>query len=318
MGVATSVDQQQSTDVSIKLDKRSHLFLPGETVSGTVYFNQWRHRNGVISIDLIGEVGYTTTNSSGNGAAGTTHYQYPFFKVSKASIMDGEKFDLCLDQNLPPSVNLRKGVYPYIRYLLQVNLSKTKKHRHWIVICPRMIMPRSAIHPVYFDAFNKKEMRLVGSIDQEWILPGDRFQIEFRINNPNHEPIKYMDGTIIMRAKFKGGEYSEKVMDIIVDNVHDTTAEQLTDSIPLVFPFNYYPPTCNHTNDTHTFYVNIEYWVVLEVHLRGALHNLKATAPLMVGFEPDNIAFNELSKADQQHLSTGRSHISRVFQRHYS
>lgn len=317
MGVATSVDQQQSTDVTIKLDKKSHLFLPGETVSGTVFFNQLRHHNGEISIDLIGEVAYTMTNSSGNGAAGTTHYQYPFFKVSKASITDGEKFDLSLDQNLPPSVNLKKGVYPYIRYLLQVNLSKTNKHRYWIIVCPRVIMPRSTIHPVYFDVFNRKEMHLVGSIDREWILPGDRFQIELRIQNPNHEPIKYVDGSIIMRAKFKGGEYSEKVMDIIVDSVHDTTKEQLTDSIPLVFPFNYYPPTGTYTNDTHTFYANIEYWVILEVHLKGALHNLKTTVPLMIGFEPDKIAFNELSKADQKHHSTGHLHISRAFRRHY-
>jgi hypothetical protein len=131
------------------------------------------------------------TNSSGNGASSTTHHHLPFFRVSKAPIMDGEKFDLCLDQNLPPSVNLRKGVYPYIRYLLQVNLSKTKTHRHWIIVCPRAVIPRSTIRPIYFDVFNKKEMRLKGAINLEWMLPGDKFQIEFRIDNPCHEHIKY-------------------------------------------------------------------------------------------------------------------------------
>jgi hypothetical protein len=303
--------------VNIKLDKKSHLYAPGETVSGTVFFNNLRNRNGVISIDLIGEVGYTTTSSSGNGAAGTTHYHFPFFIASKESITNGEKFDLCLDENLPPSVNLTKGVYPYIRYLLQVNLSKNSKHRHWIIVCPRTVIPRSNINPVYFDAFNRKEMRLVGSIDLEWILPGDKFQIEFRISNPKHEPIKYMDGTIIMRAKLKGGEYSKKVMDIIIDGVYHTNEENITGSIPLVFPFNYFPPTCNYTNDTHTFHANIEYWVILEVHLKGTIHNLRTSVPLMVGFEPENIAFNEVSVADQRRLSNGRSRISNAIRKHH-
>ncbi len=316
MGGAASVDQEQSTDVKIKLDKKTHLYVPGETVSGTVLFKNFRHHNGVISIDLIGEVGYAITGSSGTGAAGTTHYHFPFFKVSKASIVDGEKFDLCLDENLPPSVNLTKGVYPYIRYLLQVNLSENNKHRHWIIVCPRSVIPRSTIHSVYFDASNRKEMRLVGSIDVEWVLPGDKFQIQFRIDNPNHEPIKYMDGCIIMRAKLLGGEYSSKVMDIIVDSVHDTTEEHITGSIPLVFPLDYFPPTCNYTNDMDTFHVIVEYVVILEVHLKGVLHNLKTSVPLLVGFKPENISFNEVSVADQKRLSTGRIRISRTLRKH--
>jgi hypothetical protein len=309
MGLATSLNQHHNTDVNIKLDRTSHLFLPGETVSGTVVFDQSRRRNGVISIDLIGEVAYKITNSSGKGATSTTRYRLPFFKVSKASIRDGEHFDLSLDENLPPSVNLRKGVYPYIRYLLQVNLSKTKTHRHWIIVCPRAVIPRSTIHPVYFNAFNKKEMNLKGSIDLEWILPGQKFQIEFHINNPGHEHIKYMDGSIIMRARFSGTEYSEKVMDIIIDNVHDTSDEQISDLIPLVFPFNYYPPTSNYNKQT--LHVTIEYSVILAVHIKGALHTLKTSVPLAVGFEPEKIAFNEVSVADQKR--TRHFHGTRIF-----
>jgi hypothetical protein len=318
MGVAMSGDQQQDKNVSIELDKTTHLYVPGETVSGTVFFNQLHHHNGVISIDLIGEVGCTMANSIGNDAASTIHYRFSFFTVSKASITDGEKFDLCLDENLPPSVNLRKGVYPYIRYLLQVNLSKTNKHRHWIIVCPRFVIPQSTIHPIYFDVFNHREVRLVGSIDLEWLLPGDKFQVEYQISNPNHVPIKYMDGSIIMQAKFKGGEYSEKVMDIIINNVYHTTEDEVTGIVPLVLPLNYFPPTCNYTNDTDPFHVIIEYWLVLEIHIKAALHNLKTRVPLIIGFEPDKIASNGAAIADQQRHFTSHLHFPRIFRRHHS
>jgi hypothetical protein len=46
----------------------------------------------------------------------------------------------------------------------------------------------------------------------------------------------------------------------------------------------------------------------------SALHNLKTSIPLMVGFEPDKIAFNEVSVAEQRHLSSGRSRIANAFQ----
>jgi hypothetical protein len=316
MGAATSGDHQQSTDVSIKLDKKTHLYLPGETVSGTVSFDEYRHRKGVISIDLIGEVGYRMTNSRGGGMTATTDYSFPFFGASKAPIRDGEKFDLHLDENLPPSVNLVKGTFPYIRYILQVNLSKTNKHRHWIIVCPRVITSRSAINPVYFDALHSTHTRLLGSINLESVLPGEKFEIDFKINNPNHEQIKYIDGRIVMRAKFSGGEFSEKVMNVNIHHVHDTDEEEITGLVPLAIPFNYFPPTFSYTNDTHTFHVTIDYLVILEAHIKNSLKTLKAKIPLMVGFDPDKIEFNEVSVADQRRLSSTRMRLARALQKH--
>jgi hypothetical protein len=101
-------------------------------------------------------------------------------------------------------------------------------------------------------------------------------------------------------------------MDIIIDNVHDTTDEIITDLIPLVFPFNYYPPTFTYTNNTQTFHVTIEYCVILQVHIRGAYHTLKTGIPLMIGFEPTKISFDEVSIADQKRFSNGRLRSTRT------
>jgi hypothetical protein len=320
MGAIESSDLQFHTNIDtgieIKLDKKLHSYVPGETVSGTLSINQPRHQNETLSIDLIGELGYTMNYSTDINTTRITYHRYPFFTVSKVSIRDGEKFDLRLDEKLPPSVNAEAETYPYVRYVLQVNLSRAKKHRHWVVVSPRIATPPSNIQPVYFDAFNRKQIRLVGSLDLEWVLPGDRFKVEFKITNPNHEYIKHVDGNITMRAKLKGIEYTEKVMDFVIEDVQDTTDDQITGMVPLTVPVRYFPPTFSYKNDMNTFFVNVEYWITITVHVQGVNTSMKANIPIMLGYEPENITFNEVSPLDRPRLSTTSLHTKRSFRKH--
>jgi hypothetical protein len=320
MGAAESADFQLNTniysDIKIELDKQKQWYVPGETVSGTLFIGQQYLQKGSVSIDLIGELGYTMNYSTDTNSVRTAYHRFAFFTVSKSSITNEEKFNFRLDDNLPPSVNVDKDTYPYIRYAVQVNLSRVNKHRHWIIVCPRVIIPQTNIHPVYFDAFNRKQMRLTGSISVEWILPGERFQLEYKIYNQNQELIKHMDGNISMRAKIRGIEYNEKVMDFVIDDIQETRDDQITGMIPLMFPLRYFPPTFKYKDAKNTLNVHVEYWVTIEVHVHGMNTSLRAAVPLMIGFEPENITFDNLMSPDQHRFSTISMHTKRHSRKH--
>jgi hypothetical protein len=187
MGAARSFHFLQSDDASIELDN-PHIYSPGDIVSGTLHLKHRDAHSEPVSIDLIGEIDYIVASASAFGCS-TNEYHVPFFKVSALSIMDGKKFALCLDEQLPPSVNLVLESYPCIRYSLQVNLSKTKQHRHYLVVCPRVAISRLTVQSLNFDAVDHSDMQLSGSVNRYWILPGETLQITFQIKNPNHKHV---------------------------------------------------------------------------------------------------------------------------------
>ena len=321
MGASESVDLQfntnTNTDATIVLDKKKQWYIPGETVSGTVSINVPQNKS--ISLDLIGEVGYTMNYSTDTNAVRTAYHRLPFFTASKADIKDGDKFELRLEENLPPSVNTDKDTYPYIRYLLQVSFSRTHKYRHWIIVCPRVVINRANIHPVHFDAFNRKQMRVVCSLNQEWILPGDRFQVEYKVTNPNQECVKRMDGNISMKAKVRGIDYNEKILDFFFDDVYNTRDDQITGMVAVSLPVQYFPPTFSYVNNKTGFQVSIQYCLTVEVHVDGVNTSLRSTVPLMVGFEPENVTFSDIISPEQPRSSTISLHRKRSFrQRHLS
>ncbi len=303
MGSTSSFHSLQSNDASIELDNE-HLYYPGEVVSGTLHL---KHKNALIepiSIDLIGEIGFIVGFYSVCAQSASSYDDHiPFFKVSTLSITDGEKFSLCLNEELPPTVNLGVGTYPYIQYFFQVNLSKTKQHRHYIIVCPRVSIPRSIIQSQQFNASNHKEIFLSGSVDRDWVLPGQTLQINIKITNPHHKYIKYIHGNIFMKSEFTKKEYTEKVLDFIVNNVVDTNKEYITDDISLTIPSRYLPPTFTYTNDQYQFDININYWIVIEMHVRGLFNSVSTTIPLSIGFERENITFDEQYKPDRQHTN---------------
>jgi hypothetical protein len=253
MGSTSSFHSLQSNDASIELDKE-HLYYPGEAVSGTLHL---KHENVLIepiSIDLIGEIGFIVGFYSVYAQSASSYDDHIlFFKASTLSITNGEKFSLCLNEELPPTVNLEVGTYPYIRYFLKVNLSKTKQHRHYIIVCPRVSIPRSIIQSQQFNAAHHNEIFLSGSVDRNWVLPGQTLQINIQITNPHHKYIKYIQGNIFMISEFNKKEYTEKVIDFIVNNIVNTNEEYITDGISLTIPSRYLPPTFTYTNDQHKF-----------------------------------------------------------------
>jgi hypothetical protein len=112
MGATSSFRSLRSTDASIELDN-AHIYYPGELVSGTLHLNRRGAKNQPVSIDLIGEFGFTVLHNSVyyQGAVSNESHMR-LFKASTLSIRDGEKFALCLDEQLPLSVNLAIGIYP--------------------------------------------------------------------------------------------------------------------------------------------------------------------------------------------------------------
>jgi hypothetical protein len=47
--------------------------------------------------------------------------------------------------------------------------------------------------------------------------------------------------------------------------------------------------------------ININYWIVIEMHIRGLFNGVSTTIPLSIGFEPENITFDEQYKPDRHH-----------------
>ncbi|CAF1379355.1 unnamed protein product [Adineta ricciae] len=321
MGASESTDlpfyDTANTDATIVLEKPIQWYTPGETVSGKVSINiPWSKP---ISLDLMGEVGYTMTYSTDTNMVRVAYHRMPFFTVTKTDVNDGDKFELKLAEELPPSVNTEKNSYPYIRYLIQVNFSRTHKSRYWIIVCPRVVLNRANIRPVHFDAFNRKQMRLVCSIDQEWVLPGDQLQIEYKITNQNQELIKSMDGNISMKAIVRGIDYNETILNFVIDDVYDTKDDYVSGMTRISLPTQYFPPSFSYFNEKTRFRVHIEYLLSVDVHVEGVNTSLKTTVPLMIGFEPENITFNEVMSPNQHRLSVTSLHKKRHSRlRHFS
>jgi hypothetical protein len=301
MGATNSFHSLQNNSTSIKLDN-PRIYYPGDIVTGTLHYKHTDDQKEPISIDLIGEFGFTAPYSSVLNQTATDYdYHLPFFNVSTSSITDGEKFALCLDEELPPSINLLIGTCPCIQYYLQVNLNKGHQHRQYIVVCPRVSIPRSIIKSQDFEAANHKEMHLSGTVDRNWVLPGDTLHITFEIKNPHHKHIRYINGNIFMKGEFTEAECHGKIMDFVVDNVRDTNEEHITTAVSLKIPSHYLPPTFTYLQDHDEFYINISYWIVIEMHVRGLFNTISTTIPLCIGFEPENINFDELYKPEHHH-----------------
>jgi hypothetical protein len=64
------------------------------------------------------------------------------------------------------------------------------------------------------------------------------------------------------------------------------------------------PSTFSYKDDKNSFDISIEYWVVIEAHIHGVNTSLRNAIRLMIGFEPDNIIFDDLSSPGQPRLST--------------
>jgi len=310
MGATSSFRSLRSTDASIELDN-AHIYHPGEIVSGTLHLNRRGAKNEPVSIDLIGEFGFTVLHDSVyyQGAV-TNEYHMRLFKVSVLSIRDGENFALSLDEQLPLSINLVIGIYPYIRYFLQVNMSKSEQHRHYIIVCPRVPIPRSVVQSEDFAAANRKEMHLSGTMDRDWVLPGETVHITFQIKNPHNKHIRFINGNIFMEGEFKEANYHEKVMDFHVKNISDTCEEHITGAASLTIPSRYLPPTFNYINDQHKLHINISYWIIIEMHVRGLFNTISTTIPISIGFEPENIIFDEQYNPEHHHGINSRQRSS--------
>jgi hypothetical protein len=308
MGSTSSFHSLQSNDASIQLDNE-HVYYPGDCVSGTLQMKHKDEKNEVVSIDLIGEFAFTVAlNSVFTQNAADYDYHLPFFKVSTLSLKNGEKFSLLLCEDLPPSINLRINTYPCIRYFVQINLIKNKQHRYYIIVCPRVSVPRSIVQSQQFHSSKDEEIYLSGTVDRDWILPGETLHITFQINNPNHKQIKLIKGNIFMKGQFTKADCSEKVTDFIADNVIDTNEEHINGTISINIPSRYFPPTFIYSDDQQNFSMNTSYWILIEIHVTALFNTIHATIPLSMGYEHENIIFDKQFNPQHHHRISFRRH----------
>jgi hypothetical protein len=110
-----------------------------------------------------------------------------------------------------------------------------------------------------------------------------------------------------MRGELTKAECSQKIMDFSANDVGDTREEHIAGAISVTIPSCYLTPTFTYKSDQHDFHVNISYWILIEIHVRGVFNSLQTTIPLSIGFEPENITFEELSKP-QHHQAISFCH----------
>ncbi|CAF3256522.1 unnamed protein product, partial [Rotaria sp. Silwood2] len=134
-----------SSAITIDVDRNDLLYYSGETVSGIVRLNNTEENleTHELYINLIGEIGYTITQSVSNGKGGILprnpyYYKIQFYhkkvSLSRPSITQQEfiydrgrytwLFQIPLIDNLPPTIN-QPDTFPCVQYFLQVVIDKS-------------------------------------------------------------------------------------------------------------------------------------------------------------------------------------------------
>ncbi|CAF3790845.1 unnamed protein product [Rotaria sp. Silwood1] len=212
-----------SSAITIDVDRNNLFYYSGETVSGIVRLNITEEtlETREIYISLIGEIGYTTTRSALNGKGGSLprneYYKIQFYykkvSLSESSITQQEfiydrgryawLFQIPLIDNLPPTIN-QPDIFPRVRYFLQVVIDKSWytsniKYKKYLTVYPRVNLLENpqCLSPSIFEFENRTDIKLKATFNKLGYVSGENIQFTLEIQNPRKVLILHSNLSIL-------------------------------------------------------------------------------------------------------------------------
>jgi len=301
-----------SSYITINLDRMNPMFSAGETVSGTSTVNI---QEGDVKVDEIfiileGEAGYTTTRhvDQGNGSSRieTDYHSVPFFRAKQIleSPEKGHKemvyhrgqyswrFELLLPPQLPPSINQPKK-YPHVRYFLKFVIDKPWYKRNsnqilYLTVFPRVNLSHNpqCLMGSMFGNHNRKDVNLRGNLNKLGYVPGESIMGTLEIENPRRIKLKEIQLSLTQHYKIECNSGKEKIFEIMLPGIVNRNDERILENFSAMTPLTPLPPSYQyHDGSPKAAYVEVVYFLKFDVKAEGMFTNFEASIPITIGTE---------------------------------
>jgi hypothetical protein len=303
-----------SSNIVINLDRPNPFYFSGEILSGTVqlYVTDDKLQADEIDLNLIGEIGYTTTHTvtdaHGRRSTTTQHHNVPFLKTKTVfarpetgdnalTYTQGQyswRFQIQLMDYLPPTLNQPQS-YPYVRYYLQFVIDKawykpnTRENRY-ITIFPRvnLLQQPQNLMATMFGSRDRKDITLKGTLNKLGFVPGEMIMATIEIENPRQVLIKQIDASMIKTYQIGPNSCVHTVFRITIPELMNQKDERITQTTSLMIPAIPLAPSYQFQGGTgQAVFVQVNYVLKFEVKVEGMFTNFEATVPMILGTEPN-------------------------------
>ena len=253
-----------SSFIEINVDRSNAFYFTGESVSGTIGLTvtEGEVEAHQISLTLIGEIGYTTTESStdteGNSKTEIRHNDIPFYTAKTVLVQQKSEqstlrfrqgqyswpFQLSLEDHLPPSIN-PPGSYPHVQYYLQVlitkpSLQRNRRERKYLTVTPRVNLFDKCLYLTssVFEKRNSRDIILKGILNKSVYIPGELIDITLQIYNPKQVVIQQIDLSMFRLCQIGLDSTKTKLFQQTLSNLINFKNEQLETTFSVIIPSN--------------------------------------------------------------------------------
>ncbi|CAF4851209.1 unnamed protein product [Rotaria sp. Silwood1] len=298
-----------SSAITIDVDRNNLFYYSGETVSGIVRLNitEENLETCEIYISLIGEIGKTTTAPVSNGKGGSllTHsdyYKIQFYykkvSLSRPSITQQEfiydrgrhawLFQIPLIDNLPPTIN-QPDMFPHVRYFLRVVIDKSwytsniKSKKKYLTVHPRVNLlenPRCLLPSIY-EFENRQDIKLTATFNKLGYVSGENIQFTLEIQNPRKILILHSNLSILKccQIEIKSDEYIYRTR---LPKIVNLTNEHIMERFSIKIPSIRFPPSYKFQGENPNAFVHIYYMLTITVKVEGIFTNLYINVPINI------------------------------------
>ncbi|CAF3937414.1 unnamed protein product [Rotaria sp. Silwood1] len=310
-----------SSAITIDVDRNDLFYYSGETVSGIVRFNIIEENPEIreIYINLIGEIGYTARSASSAryGSIERNYYKVQFYykkvSLSGPSITQQEfiddrgcyawLFQIPLIDNLPPTIN-QPDIFPRVRYFLQVAIDKSwyTSNKKYLTIYPRVNLlenPQCLLSSI-FKCKNRTDIKLKATFNKLGYVSGENIQFTLEIQNPRKVLILHSNLSILKCYQIEKKIDECIVYKTILPKIVNLTNEHIMERFSIKIPSIQFPPSYKFQGENPNIFVHIYYMLKLTVKVGGIFTNFHINVPITLGTEPNSDlsqqqSFNPLS-----------------------
>jgi hypothetical protein len=301
-----------SCAIRINLDRVNSFYFTDEIISGTarLHVAEGKIRADKIFIMLIGEIGYTTTQTVSNGDDQTTiqiqYHDIPFHSAKIILVRPklGQKelvfsqgqyswpFQIPLTNQLPPSIN-EPHLYPHVKYYLQVVIDKpwyrpnTKETKYLTVYpCVNLLENPQCLSSSIFENQNRKDITLKCTLNKTGYVPGEIINIKLEIENPRKVLIQRIDISMLQSYRIGQGSHDNNVFQTTLPNIMCSKDEQIEETHNITIPSIKLPPSYQFQSETQKFpFVNNYYKLRFTAIVEGMFTNFHVDVPITLGTE---------------------------------
>ncbi|CAF3699029.1 unnamed protein product [Rotaria sp. Silwood1] len=276
------------TNDLLELDRPGAIYLPNDTVSGSILYNKTTK----ASIVLTGIIYFKKRKRKSLEKCQIKFFSTEFNLIS--SLNKKQNFQLHLDDHLPPSFN-DIHTYPNITYTINLIINKKSKNEILssipICVCPRVYIDRPLLlTPLFFGPIENhiSGIKLEVKINRAIFTFNDIIQIFYEMQNPNQSNIYNIQITLGIYYIIESNVWQKDLCNAAENFNNMASNNKLIRNKALInIPHKIYlPPTFKFKygldNDSSSFNLEIEYKIHFKVYFEHTENLWQVDVPIMI------------------------------------